>query len=62
VRTLVPLSLVRRLNKALPLFVRTVRRPNKVDPGLRRKLVAEFLPEIEALEQLIGRDLSAWKK
>jgi hypothetical protein len=32
-----------------------------VEPELERQLRQRFLPEVEALEQLIGRDLSAWK-
>jgi hypothetical protein len=32
-----------------------------LDPGLEARLKQRFLPEVEALEQLIGRDLSAWK-
>jgi hypothetical protein len=31
-----------------------------MDPGLRRHLQAEFLPEIERLSELLGRDLSHW--
>jgi hypothetical protein len=30
-------------------------------PELEKRLKQRFLPEVEALEQLIGRDLSAWK-
>jgi hypothetical protein len=32
-----------------------------LDPELEKRLKQRFLPEVEALEQLIGRDLSAWK-
>ena len=32
-----------------------------LNPKLEKRLKARFLPEVEALEQLIGRDLSAWK-
>lgn len=37
-----------------------IRRP--MDRGLRTALVAEFLPEVERLEQLLDRDLSTWKQ
>jgi hypothetical protein len=32
-----------------------------LDPGNEARLRAEFIPEIEALENLLGRDLSRWK-
>jgi len=32
-----------------------------LDPELEKRLKQRFRPEVEALEQLIGRDLSAWK-
>jgi hypothetical protein len=32
-----------------------------IDPELEARLKQRFLPEVEALEKLIGRDLSAWK-
>ncbi|MGC1676102.1 MAG: sulfotransferase domain-containing protein [Candidatus Binataceae bacterium] len=32
-----------------------------IDPRLEAELHAMFLPEIEALEKMLGRDLSAWK-
>jgi hypothetical protein len=35
------------------------RRP-PMDPELRRRLLTEFTPQIRRLEELIGRDLSAW--
>ena len=33
-----------------------------LDPALDRRMRERFRPEIEALEKMIGRDLSAWKK
>jgi len=33
-----------------------------LDPALRAQLVAQFAPEIDRLEALIGRDLSAWRR
>jgi Sulfotransferase domain len=32
-----------------------------LEPELEKRLKERFLPEVEALEKLIGRDLSAWK-
>jgi len=32
-----------------------------IEADLEKRLKLRFLPEVEALEQLIGRDLSAWK-
>jgi hypothetical protein len=32
-----------------------------LNPELERRLKRRFLPEVEALERLIDRDLSAWK-
>lgn len=32
-----------------------------LDPKIERRLRARFLPEVEALETMLGRDLSAWK-
>jgi len=33
-----------------------------LDPALDRRLRERFRPEVEELEKMIGRDLSAWKK
>jgi Sulfotransferase domain len=33
-----------------------------LDPALDRRLRERFRPEVEALEKMIGRDLSVWKK
>ena len=33
-----------------------------MDPELRRQLTSELAPEVEALGQLIGRDLSSWSR
>ena len=33
----------------------------KLDPALRRELTEEFAPEVQRLERLLGRDLSAWR-
>ncbi len=33
-----------------------------LDPALDRRLRERFRPEVEALEEMLGRDLSAWKR
>lgn len=54
------LPLAHRVRDALvSLNSRRAARPG-MDPELRRRLVAEFAPQIEELGALIGRDLSAW--
>jgi hypothetical protein len=41
----------------------TVQEPRRgMNPELRRRLVREFVPEIQALSVLLGRDLSGWCK
>jgi hypothetical protein len=59
---LVPTPIIRSLNYALPMFIPVIPRPPRIDPDLRRRLLPLFAPEIEKVEQLVGRDLSAWKK
>lgn len=47
-----------------PLFDRLVGKGAAfppLDPEMRAKIKARFRPEVEGLEELIGRDLSAWK-
>lgn len=69
-----PPQSVRKVVKAVtPLGVRNAIRntlnkvnvvpsaPKPLDPVLRRQLLGEFVPEIERLEQLIGRDLAHWR-
>lgn len=62
IRNLIPVSILRSLNKLLPFLVRTVRRPSTIDPRLRNRLLVQFEPGIQALEELLNRDLSAWKQ
>jgi hypothetical protein len=33
-----------------------------LDPALDRQLRERFRPEVEALEEMLGRDLSAWRR
>lgn len=35
--------------------------PTQLNPDLRAALTTEMLPEIEALESIVGKDLSHWK-
>jgi hypothetical protein len=37
------------------------RQRETLSPGFERELIAEFLPEVETVERLLGRDLGAWK-
>lgn len=37
-------------------------RRSPIDGELRRALIAEFAPEIERLERMLGRDLSGWRE
>jgi len=60
VRSLVPESLRRALWR--PLIRLNMKREQRqpMDPELRRQLQAEKLPEVEALSELLGRDLTHW--
>jgi hypothetical protein len=60
--TLVPSRIIRRLIYVLPYVVQAVERSGRIDPRLREKLAPQIAEEIDALEKLIGRDLSAWKR
>jgi hypothetical protein len=53
--------LVRRLLAHGLNSLNTRREPRPpMDPELRRRLQAEFLPEVERLSALLGRDLTSW--
>ena len=54
--------LVHRLRDAVVSANSVPEARRAMDPALRRRLAAEFAPEVEALGQLIGRDLSAWSR
>ena len=56
----VPKTVIRRINYALPYVVKPVRRSGRIDPRLRSRLMPSFVPKIEALARLIDRDLSSW--
>lgn len=62
-----PLPRVKRLRFAWQRLSERVRRLNSrpvrrasMDPALRRRLQAEFRPEVERLSELLGRDLTHW--
>lgn len=60
-KELLPTGLRDRLRRGLrSLNSKHARRP-PLDPALRARLQAELRPEVEALEALLDRDLSAWK-
>lgn len=49
--------------RALVLRANSAPAPRQpMDPGLRRRLTAEFAPEVERLSTMLGRDLSAWSE
>jgi len=56
-RTVVPATHRKRMYDAV--FQRNLRRP-PLDERLRGELVAGFRDDVEALQGLIGRDLSSW--
>lgn len=62
VNTFVGPSMTRKLKR----FLWDAAAPEKprppMDPGLRKRLQAEFLPEVEQLSELLGRDLTHWCK
>lgn len=54
-RQLPGIDLIRHLNTKV-----AARKP--LDPAFRAELTAHFRPEVERLEGVLGRDLSAWKR
>jgi hypothetical protein len=48
-----PFELLKKMNR------RAWHRPLR--PEFERELIAEFMPQIEKVERLLGRDLAAWK-
>ena len=61
-RTLVPPRLRLRVRRMLVKSVRTTKPRAPIDPGLRRRLQAEFESKVDELSELLGRDLSGWCK
>jgi hypothetical protein len=55
------LSRQSKLVAKLKSFLNVKRARSRLDPDLRAKVTAEFKPDVERLEILLGRDLSAWK-
>jgi hypothetical protein len=59
-RIVVPASVRRRAAHGLRGFnARKVDHP-PLDPALRARLQADFLPEVERLSQVLDRDLTHW--
>jgi hypothetical protein len=59
---LVPAPLRQRASEAIYALNRSYQPRAKLDPQLRAALEREFAPEVAALGELIGRDLSHWSK
>jgi len=65
VRALLPQALYSRLRRrrGARMARAAARAPRAaLDPALRARLIETFLPEVEALEKLLKRDLSAWRQ
>jgi Sulfotransferase domain len=61
-RALAPSSRMRqRIGLRLRSWNTVIQHRPPIDPDLRRQLVAEFTPAIRQLEDLLGRDLAAWR-
>jgi hypothetical protein len=61
-RTLMPEALRRKVKNGLNRLNTKFQKRMPMDPGMRQKLTNEFAPEIDRLGDLIGRDLSMWKR
>jgi hypothetical protein len=61
-RPLVDRRLVERLRPGYERLVTRFLDKPTLDPALRARLVEEFRPDIELLQELIGRDLSGWTR
>jgi hypothetical protein len=61
-RQVLPATARRRLYRSALQLNATPRPRPPMDPELRRRLRAEFAPEVRRLEQLLGRELSEWAK
>ena len=59
-RTFIPNPLRRKVRKGMKQFNTVYASRPPIDPELRRRLQAEFLPEVERLSELLGRDLMRW--
>ena len=58
--TLRRLPLAHRIRERILLANSKSERRSPMRPELRRRLTAELTPEVERLEELLGRDLAAW--
>jgi hypothetical protein len=61
-KDLVPGGLRRRASEAFYALNRSYQPRARMDPALRAQLKAELAPEVAALGELIGRDLSHWSE
>jgi len=59
-RLFIPSSSRRRLAMSIRRMNTLYRERQPLDPSLRESLQCEFKPDVEHLEQLLGRDLSIW--
>jgi hypothetical protein len=59
-RALSSQALRRRIARTVGALNTNVERRPPVPPRLRERLSAEFAPEMTALGELLGRDLSGW--
>lgn len=60
VHAVIPAGLQRKIVDALPYMSKTVKRPGKVSPETRRRLIPRFEADIRELSELMKRDLSGW--
>jgi hypothetical protein len=60
VHKLVPAGVQRRIVDALPFITKTVKRPSKLDPAVRKRLASRWREDVERLSALLDRDLTHW--
>lgn len=62
VMAILPRSIRRRITKALHWINTDISPQPPMKPELRMRLTEKYAPEVQALGELIGRDLSHWSK
>jgi hypothetical protein len=62
VRGVIPRPTRKRLYRGVSRLNARAQAREPMAPELRARLVAELTPEIERLEAMLDRDLSAWKR
>jgi hypothetical protein len=60
VHAMIPAGLQRRIIDTLPYLTRTVKRPSKLTPEAKRRLIPRFQADIQKLSAIVNRDLSHW--